>query len=83
MENNTTETRQALVDDVGKLKDQASQIAQDVKAHANAHVDEAQKRFTEAMSALRHEVSTRPLAILGAGIVLGYLFGVRRRRRSS
>jgi ElaB/YqjD/DUF883 family membrane-anchored ribosome-binding protein len=85
MENNnsTTETRDALVKDVAQLKQDAAQIAQDVKAHANAHVDQTKKRFNDALSNAKATIAARPLAILATGIVLGYIFGARRRRRRS
>jgi len=85
MENNdsTTETHEALVKDVAKLKKDATQIAQDVKAHANAHVDKTKKRFNEAVSNAQSTAAAHPFAILAAGVVLGYIFGARRRRRRS
>jgi ElaB/YqjD/DUF883 family membrane-anchored ribosome-binding protein len=85
MENNnsTTDTREALVKDVAKLKQDATQIAQDVKAHAQAHVDKTKKRFNDAVGNAQATLAAHPLAILATGLVLGYIFGARRRRRRS
>ena len=76
-------TREALVKDVGKLKEDAAQIAQDVKAHAVAHVDRTKKRLNDAVSAAQSRVAAHPFAILGVGFVAGYFLGARRRRRRS
>jgi ElaB/YqjD/DUF883 family membrane-anchored ribosome-binding protein len=84
MENNTTaSTREALVKDVDSLKQDATNIVRDVKAHATAHVDETKKRVNDAFSAAQARVAAHPFAILGIGLALGYVFGARRRRRRS
>jgi ElaB/YqjD/DUF883 family membrane-anchored ribosome-binding protein len=80
--NNTTAgTRETLVKDVDQLKKDATKIALDVKAHANAHVEQTKKRVNDTISAAQARVSAHPFAILGIGLALGYVFGARRRSR--
>jgi ElaB/YqjD/DUF883 family membrane-anchored ribosome-binding protein len=84
MENHSTaDTREALVKDVDKLKQDAAQIAQDVKAHATAHVDATRQRFKDAVSAAQARAAAHPFTILGIGFAVGFVFGSRRRRRRS
>jgi hypothetical protein len=81
MENNhvTAQTRDALVKDVANLKRDVSQIAQDVRAHADAHIEATKQLVNEKLEAMRENVSHRPLTILFVGFVLGYLFAGRRK----
>lgn len=81
--NGTTQTREALLKDVGNLKEDAAKIVHDVKAHASAHVDQTRQRVTNAVSAAQAQVASHPLAVLATGLVVGYLLGARRRRRRS
>jgi chaperonin GroEL (HSP60 family) len=78
----TSDTRETLVKDVNQLKQDATRIAQDVKAHANAHVDETKRRLNDALNAVQARLAERPLLLLGVGFVLGYVFAGRRRRRA-
>jgi ElaB/YqjD/DUF883 family membrane-anchored ribosome-binding protein len=78
--NTTTDTRQALVNDVNRLKGDALQVAQDVRDHANAHVDETRQRVTDTYLSVREDVISHPLSLLGVGFVLGLVMGFRLRR---
>jgi hypothetical protein len=81
MENHTTsQTRDALLQDVGKLKRNAAQVAQDVKDHAAAHVDETKQRVTDTVLTIRESLTTHPLSLLAVGFVVGLLLGFRLRR---
>jgi ElaB/YqjD/DUF883 family membrane-anchored ribosome-binding protein len=81
MENNTTlKTREALVSDVDKLKRDAVQVAQDVRDHANAHVDETRQRVNETILTVRENLTSHPFALLGIGFAFGFLFGFRFSR---
>lgn len=76
----TTDTRDALVKDVEQLKRDVAKITNDAKSHANAHVDEARRRLNDAIATAQAQLATHPFAILGFGLVLGFIFGRRRRR---
>jgi ElaB/YqjD/DUF883 family membrane-anchored ribosome-binding protein len=78
----TTETRDNLTKDVDRLKHDVAKITHDAKAHANAHVDEARKRINDMISTAQAQLAAHPFAVLGAGMLLGYIFGRRRRRRA-
>jgi ElaB/YqjD/DUF883 family membrane-anchored ribosome-binding protein len=81
MENHTTsKTRQALLHDVDKLKRNAVQVAEDVRDHASAHVDETKQRVTDAIQTVRENLTTHPLALLGVGFTVGFLLAFRFRR---
>jgi ElaB/YqjD/DUF883 family membrane-anchored ribosome-binding protein len=81
MENHTTsKTREALLHDVDKLKRNAVQVAQDVRDHATAHVDETKQRVTDTILTVRETLTTHPLSLLGIGFVMGLFFGLRFRR---
>jgi ElaB/YqjD/DUF883 family membrane-anchored ribosome-binding protein len=88
MENHTTSrTRETLVKDIDKLKDNALQlkenaiqVAQDVKNHAAARVDDTKQRFNDTVVTTREYLVAHPLSLLGAGFVVGLLFGLRLRR---
>ena len=80
-------TRETLVKDVNKLKDNALQfkenaiqVAQDVKSHATAHVNDTKQRFSDTFVTTREYMVAHPLSLLGAGFVVGLLFGLRLRR---
>ena len=81
MESNTTATGDALVQDVNRLKQDVAQLTADAKAHGKAQVTAAQERFNTALETARTQLTAHPFAILGTGLVLGYLFGRRGRRR--
>jgi uncharacterized protein YlxW (UPF0749 family) len=81
MESTTTQTADALVQDVNRLKQDVAQLTADVKAHGKARVDDAKQRVNDAISTMQAQLAAHPLAILGAGLVLGFLFGRRGRRR--
>jgi ElaB/YqjD/DUF883 family membrane-anchored ribosome-binding protein len=81
-ESTTSATAGALVEDVNRLKQGVTQLTADAKAHGKAHIDAAQERFNKAVAAAKENLSTHPFAILGAGLVLGYLFGRRGSRRN-
>jgi ElaB/YqjD/DUF883 family membrane-anchored ribosome-binding protein len=85
MENATDSTPKstgdALVEDVNRLKQDVAQLTADARAHGYARVDEAKKRVNEAIAQAQAQLVAHPFAILGLGIVLGFLFGRRGRRR--
>ena len=81
MENHTiSKTRQILRHDVDKLKRNAVQVAQDVRDHAAAHVDETQQRVNDTYLILQENLTTHSLSLLGIGFVIGVLVGFRFRR---
>jgi ElaB/YqjD/DUF883 family membrane-anchored ribosome-binding protein len=80
MQTNTTKTREALIEDVDKLKKNAVQVANDFRNHATAHVDETKQRVTDTIETVRENLTTHPAALLGVGFALGLLFGLRFRR---
>jgi ElaB/YqjD/DUF883 family membrane-anchored ribosome-binding protein len=81
MEKTTTQTADALAEDVNRLKQDVAQLTADAKAHGKARVDEAKQRVNDAISTVQAQLTAHPLAILGAGLVLGFFFGRRGRRR--
>jgi hypothetical protein len=81
MENNTpADTSEALSKDLATLKRDVTQIATDVKHHATAHVDATRQLVAEKIKIAREAAAARPLAILGVGFLLGFLFGLRCKR---
>ena len=81
MENLTTsKTREALLQDVGKLKRDAVRVAQDVQDHAVAHVDETKQKVSDAILTVRDTLTTHPMSLLGVGFAVGLLVGFRFRR---
>ena len=81
MENHTiSKTRATLLHDVDKLKRNAVQVAEDVRDHAAAHVDETKQRVNDTFLTLRENLTTHPLALLGIGLAVGLLLGLRVRR---
>jgi ElaB/YqjD/DUF883 family membrane-anchored ribosome-binding protein len=81
MENSTTETAEALVKDVNRLKKDVAQLTADVKAHGQARVDDVRQRVNDAVASAQTQLAAHPFAVLGFGLVLGFIFGRRRRRR--
>jgi ElaB/YqjD/DUF883 family membrane-anchored ribosome-binding protein len=81
MDQTTTATSDAVIDDVNRLKEDVAKLAADVKAHGRARVDEAKQRVTDTIAATQAQLAARPFAILGFGLLLGFLFGRRSRRR--
>jgi len=81
MDSTTTETAEALAQDVTRLKKDVAQLTADVKAHGQARVDDVRQRVNDAVASAQAQLAAHPFAILGFGIVLGFLFGRRRRRR--
>lgn len=79
-ESTTTKTHDALVKDVEKLKKNAVQIVQDVRDHAQAHVDETKQRVTDTVQGVQDRLTSNPLALLGIGLFVGFLFGRRFSR---
>jgi len=77
---NTTKTREALLHDVDKLKSTAFKVADDVRNHANAHVNQAKARVTDTFQSARDTLTANPLALLGIGFAAGLFFGFRFRR---
>ncbi len=77
----TTSSGDAIIEDVNRLKQDVAQLTADVKAHGQARVDEAKQRVTDAVAAAQAQLAARPLAVLGFGLLLGFLFGRRGRRR--
>jgi hypothetical protein len=81
MESTTTETAEALAKDVKQLKKDVAKLAADTKAHGRAHVDDVRQRVNDAVASVQAQLAANPLAVLGIGLVLGFIFGRRRRRR--
>jgi len=80
MENHTTDrTRETLVKDLSTLQRDVTKVAQDVKAHAGAHVDATKQRINEKVQAARDAVTARPLTLLGIGFLIGFIVASRRR----
>jgi len=77
--NSTRSTRETLFKDVDKLKRNAVQVAQDVRDHATAHVDETKQRFTDTIESARENLVTHPFTLLGIGFAVGVLVGLRLR----
>ena len=81
MENkSTTETGEALTKDLTALKQDVTQIAEDLKFHAGAHAKATRERVQEKIKAAREAAAARPFAILGVGFLVGFVFGLRCRR---
>jgi hypothetical protein len=81
MEKNTIEnTSEVLAKDLANLKSDVAQIATDVKHHAKAHVDTTRQLINEKIQLARDAATARPLALLGAGFLLGFLVALRLRR---
>ncbi len=81
MENTTTETAEAIANDVSRLKKDVTQLTADAKAHGQAHVANVRQRVNNAVATTQAQLAAHPFAILGFGLVLGFIFGRRRRRR--
>ena len=77
--NPTAETSEALVKDVQALKEDLNRIASDLKHHAGAHVEATRQLLNEKVKLAKEAAAARPLLILGAGFILGYLFARRGR----
>jgi len=71
----TTQTRDALIHDIDKLKNNASQVAQDLRNHASAHLDERRHQI----ESVRDNLVARPFTLLGIGFGVGLLLGLRLR----
>ena len=81
MENHSSsETRDVLVKDVNELKKNVVQVAQDVRQHASAHVDETKQRVKETVKNFQDSLGPHPVMLLGLGFALGFLFGLRFSR---
>jgi len=76
----TSQTRKTLLKDVGNLKRDAVQIAQDVQDHASAHVDETRQRVSETINTVRETLVANPFALLGVGFAIGLFLGIRFSR---
>jgi hypothetical protein len=77
--NPTAETSEALMKDIEKLKEDLARIAADLKDHAGAHVDATRQLLAERLRVAKEAAAARPLLILGAGFLLGFLFARRLR----
>jgi ElaB/YqjD/DUF883 family membrane-anchored ribosome-binding protein len=75
-----SETREALVSDASKLKENVGQIAQDVKDHATAHVDFVRDKANDTFQKLSDYAREKPLHLAGAAFVLGLFIGYTRRK---
>ena len=75
-----SQTREALLKDVERLKRNAAQVVQDVRDHATAHIDEKKQQVTAAVLTTRETLVSHPLSLLGAGLAIGFLLGLRVRR---
>jgi ElaB/YqjD/DUF883 family membrane-anchored ribosome-binding protein len=76
----TTSTREALAKDVDTLKTTATQVVQDVKDHASAHVDQAKQRVTDTIQSAQDRLTENPWTLLGIGFGIGVIVGLRLRR---
>ena len=78
MENRlTAKTAEALNQDVDRLKRDAARVVQDVREHANAHVEETRQRVNDTFDSVREKLAANPLYLLGFGFALGLLLGLR------
>jgi ElaB/YqjD/DUF883 family membrane-anchored ribosome-binding protein len=85
MENHTNpvaRTGETLVKDVNKLKTNVVQIAQDVRDHASAHVDDKKQRVQAAFQSAQEQINAHPLTLLAIGVFVGFLLGVRFNRNA-
>jgi ElaB/YqjD/DUF883 family membrane-anchored ribosome-binding protein len=73
----TVQTREALLQDVDKLKRDATRVVRDMREHAQAHVDQTRQRVTDTVGAVRERLSANPLYLIGFGFALGLLLGLR------
>jgi ElaB/YqjD/DUF883 family membrane-anchored ribosome-binding protein len=81
MENHSTENiRETLVNDVNALKRDVAQLAEDMKSHAQTYVTTTKQRIQEKVESAQDALSSRPLAVLTAVFVLGFLCGLRSRK---
>jgi ElaB/YqjD/DUF883 family membrane-anchored ribosome-binding protein len=81
MENHTTDsTRKTLLKDVDELKRDAVQVAQDVKDHATAHVNQTKQQVVDKIQSVRDNFAEKPWTLIGIGFAVGLLVGVRLRR---
>lgn len=82
MQNNTdvSKTRDVLMKDVDKLKDNAVKVAKDVREHASAHVEQTKQRVNESVQTFQETLSANPYTLLGVGFAVGFLFGLRFAR---
>jgi ElaB/YqjD/DUF883 family membrane-anchored ribosome-binding protein len=80
MQTSTAKTRDALLHDVDKLKQTVVQVAQDVRDHATAHVDETKQRVNDTVLTVKEGLVTHPLTLLGVGFAFGLILGFQIRR---
>jgi ElaB/YqjD/DUF883 family membrane-anchored ribosome-binding protein len=80
MSNTVAKTRETLIKDVDKLKRDAFQVAEDVREHAGAHVDQGRQRINDTYDTVRETLTNNPLALVGIGFALGILLSFRFRR---
>jgi len=80
MQNHVAETRKALEKDVEQLRENATQVVQDVRKHATAHVEKARQLVSDTASSVQQKAAERPFALLGIGFLFGLVIGARFRR---
>jgi ElaB/YqjD/DUF883 family membrane-anchored ribosome-binding protein len=73
-------TRDALVSDASKLKENVGQIAQDMKDHATAHVDFVWDKASDTIQRISDYARQNPLHLAGAAFALGLFLGYTRRK---
>ena len=75
-----SETRDTLVNDANKLKENVGQVAQDVKDHATAHVDFVKTKANDTLQGITDYVRENPLHLAAVSFALGLFIGYTRRR---
>ena len=81
MNNNAiTTTRETLIDDAETLKRDVGQVAQDVRKHANSHVDFVRNKASDSLQRISDYVRENPLCVVGAAFALGLFVGFTRRK---
>jgi ElaB/YqjD/DUF883 family membrane-anchored ribosome-binding protein len=80
MTNTISSTRDTLIDDTDALKRDAGRIVEDVKQHASAHVEAVKASVNDTLCATGNYIKERPFQVAGVAFLLGFLFGLSRRR---
>ncbi len=80
MEKDIASTRETLINDTTKLKENVGQIAQDVRDHASAHVDFVKGKANDSVSQLVDYARENPLHVVGGAFALGLIVGFALRK---
>jgi ElaB/YqjD/DUF883 family membrane-anchored ribosome-binding protein len=66
-----------------KVKGQVKDLAGHVQEEGSQHIDQIKNKLSDFAYLARDFASERPLTVVGVALVVGFLFGISRRRRSS